>query len=455
MKVTVIGTGYVGLVTGACLSEMGNHVLCLDVDERKIAILNNGGIPIHEPGLEPMVKRNAVAGRLQFTTDIAAAVHHGTLLFIGVGTPPDEDGSADLQYVLTAARNIGQHMTDYKVIVDKSTVPVGTADRVRAAVQGALAKRGLSMEFAVVSNPEFLKEGAAVDDFMRPDRIIVGADDERATLLMRAIYAPFSRNRDKLLLMDTRSAELTKYAANAMLATRISFMNELARLAECVGADIELVRHGIGSDPRIGTHFLYAGTGYGGSCFPKDVKALVRTGQEFGIDLRVLTAVEAVNDIQKRVLVDKVLARFAENLQGRSFALWGLAFKPDTDDMRDAPSRVIVHELLRLGATIRAYDPVAMDEARRVFGDLPGLSFASHPAEALQDADALLIATEWREFKSPDFEQIRALLKQPLIFDGRNLFDPVLVRSLGIEYHGVGRGEGVRQTRTDSVAGRA
>jgi len=439
MKVTVIGTGYVGLVTGACLSEMGNHVVCLDVDERKIEILNSGGIPIHEPGLEQMVSRNAAAGRLQFTTDVVAAVHHGTLQFIGVGTPPDEDGSADLQYVLAAARSIGRHMTDYKVIVDKSTVPVGTADRVRAAVHEALTERGLSMEFAVVSNPEFLKEGAAVDDFMRPDRIIVGADDERATLLMRAIYAPFSRNRDKLQLMDTRSAELTKYAANAMLATRISFMNELAHLAERVGADIELVRHGIGSDPRIGTHFLYAGTGYGGSCFPKDVKALIRAGHETGVNLGVLVAVEAANEAQKQVLVDKVVARFGEELQGRTFALWGLAFKPNTDDMREAPSRVIVHELLRRGAAIQAYDPVAMDEARRVFGDLPGLNFAGNQADALRDADALLIATEWREFKSPDFEQMRVLLKEALIFDGRNLFDPALVRGQGIEYHAIGR----------------
>ncbi|MBK8578460.1 MAG: UDP-glucose/GDP-mannose dehydrogenase family protein [Candidatus Accumulibacter sp.] len=446
MKVTVIGTGYVGLVTGACLSEMGNHVVCLDVDERKIEILNSGGIPIHEPGLEQMVSRNAAAGRLQFTTDVVAAVHHGTLQFIGVGTPPDEDGSADLQYVLAAARSIGRHMTDYKVVIDKSTVPVGTADRVRAAVHEALTERGLSMEFAVVSNPEFLKEGAAVDDFMRPDRIIVGADDERATLLMRAIYAPFSRNRDKLQLMDTRSAELTKYAANAMLATRISFMNELAHLAERVGADIELVRHGIGSDPRIGTHFLYAGTGYGGSCFPKDVKALIRAGHDTGVNLGVLVAVEAANEAQKRVLVDKVVARFGEELQGRTFALWGLAFKPNTDDMREAPSRVIVHELLRRGAAIQAYDPVAMDEARRVFGDLPGLSFAGNQADALRDADALLIATEWREFKSPDFEQMRVLLKEALIFDGRNLFDPALVRGQGIEYHAIGRPGGEQQS---------
>ena len=443
MKVTVIGTGYVGLVTGACLSEMGNHVLCLDVDQRKIDILNSGGIPIHEPGLEQMVKRNAADGRLQFTTDVAAAVHHGTLQFIGVGTPPDEDGSADLQYVLAAARSIGEHMTDYKVIVDKSTVPVGTADRVKATVAEALARRGVKVDFAVVSNPEFLKEGAAVDDFMRPDRIVIGTDDERATHLMRAIYAPFSRNRDKLQIMDPRSAELTKYAANAMLATRISFMNELARLAEQVGADIELVRRGIGSDPRIGTHFLYAGTGYGGSCFPKDVKALVRTRHEYGIELRVLTAVEAANETQKRVLVDKVVARFGEDLHGRTFALWGLAFKPDTDDMRDAPSRVIIHELLKRGAAIRAYDPVAMDEARRIFGDLPGLTLVNHQVEALQDADALLIATEWREFKSPDFEQIRARLKQALIFDGRNLFDPPQVRELAIEYYGIGRGQTV------------
>lgn len=439
MKVTVIGTGYVGLVTGACLSEMGNHVLCLDVDERKIRILNDGGIPIHEPGLQPMVNRNVEAGRLQFTTDVVAAVQHGTLQFIGVGTPPDDDGSADLRYVLSAARSIGRYMIDYKVIVNKSTVPVGTADRVRAAVQEVLDHREVSIDFAVVSNPEFLKEGAAVDDFMRPDRIIVGADDERATLLMRTIYAPFSRNRNKLQLMDTRSAELTKYAANAMLATRISFMNELARLAEQVGADIELVRHGIGSDPRIGTHFLYAGTGYGGSCFPKDVKALLRTGRDRGVELSVLAAVDVANETQKRVLIDKVVAHFGEDLRNCTFALWGLAFKPNTDDMREAPSRVIVHELLTRGAAIRAYDPVAMDEARRVFGDLPGLSFASSRDHALHHADALLIVTEWREFKSPDFEQMRAHLRQPLIFDGRNLFDPALVRAMGIEYHGVGR----------------
>jgi len=440
LKVTVVGTGYVGLVTGACLSEMGNHVVCLDVDERKIRILNDGGIPIHEPGLKEIVQRNVAAGRLQFTTDIAAAVGHGTLQFIGVGTPPDEDGSADLQYVVAAATNIGSHMTDYKVIVDKSTVPVGTADRVREAVKAALAKRGLDMEFAVVSNPEFLKEGAAVEDCMRPDRIVLGADDERAILLMRALYTPFMRNRDRLMVMDLRSAEFTKYAANAMLATRISFMNELALLAERVGADIEQVRMGIGSDPRIGTHFLYPGTGYGGSCFPKDVKALIHTGRENGLSLGVLQAVEAANERQKRVLVDKVVARFGEDLTGRTFAVWGLAFKPNTDDMRDAPSRVVVAELARRGAAVQVYDPVAMDEARRVLEGVPRLSFMDSQAAALAGADALLVVTEWKEFRNPDFDAIKAALKQPVIFDGRNLYDPALMRMLGIEYRGIGRG---------------
>lgn len=440
MKVTVIGTGYVGLVTGACLSEMGNHVVCLDVDERKIRILQDGGIPIHEPGLKEIVQRNVAAGRLQFTTDIAAAVAHGTLQFIGVGTPPDEDGSADLQYVLAAATNIGRHMTDYKVIVDKSTVPVGTADRVREAVKAALAARGLQMDFAVVSNPEFLKEGAAVEDCMRPDRIIVGADDERAILLMRALYTPFMRNHDRLLAMDIRSAEFTKYAANAMLATRISFMNELALLADRVGADIEQVRKGIGSDPRIGTHFLYAGTGYGGSCFPKDVKALIHTGRENGIELGVLQAVEDANDRQKHVLVHKIVARYGEDLSGRTFAVWGLAFKPNTDDMREAPSRVILAELARRGAKLRAYDPVAMDEARRVLGDVPGLSFASSQAEALAGADALVIVTEWKEFRNPDFDAMKAALKEPLVFDGRNLYDPAYLKALGFDYRAIGRG---------------
>ena len=440
MKVTVIGTGYVGLVTGACLSEMGNHVVCLDLDERKIRVLNDGGIPIHEPGVKEIVQRNVAAGRLQFTTDVAAAVAHGTLQFIGVGTPPDEDGSADLQYVLAAAGSIGRHMTDYKVIVAKSTVPGGTADKVRETVRAALAARGLEMEFAVVANPEFLKEGAAVDDCMKPDRIILGADDERAILLMRSLYTPFMRNHDRLQVMDLRSAEFTKYAANAMLATRISFMNELALLADRVGVDIEMVRKGIGSDPRIGTHFLYPGAGYGGSCFPKDVKALIHTGRECGVNLGVLSAVEAANERQKHVLVDKIVARFGNDLAGRCFALWGLAFKPNTDDMREAPSRVIVAELARRGATLRAYDPVAMDQAKQLLRETPRLSFATSPAEALAGADALVIVTEWKEFRNPDFDGIKATLREPLIFDGRNLYDPALMRALGIEYVGIGRG---------------
>ena len=361
MKVTVIGSGYVGLVTGACLAEMGNHVVCLDVDERKIAMLQRGEVPIHEPGLKEMIARNAAAGRVQFTFDQAAAVAHGTLLFIGVGTPPDEDGSADLQYVLAAARNIARHMDGYKVVVDTSTVPVGTADKVRAAIAEGLAERGAAIDFAVVSNPEFLKEGAAVDDFMRPDRIVIGADDERAIQVLRAVYAPFQRNHERLIVMDVRSAELTKYAANAMLATRISFMNELANLADRLGADIEHVRHGIGSDPRIGWHFLYPGVGYGGSCFPKDVRALQHTATAAGLPLGLLAAVEAVNESQKLVIVDKIVARLGGDLSGRRFALWGLAFKPNTDDMREAPSRVIIGALLARGASVVAYDPVAID----------------------------------------------------------------------------------------------
>ncbi|HET8694840.1 MAG TPA: UDP-glucose/GDP-mannose dehydrogenase family protein [Aquabacterium sp.] len=440
MKVSVVGTGYVGLVTGACLAEMGNDVLCLDVDPNKIRILEEGGIPIHEPGLDVVVARNVKAGRLSFTTDVAKAVDHGTIQFIAVGTPPDEDGSADLQYVLAAARNIGRLMTDYKVIVDKSTVPVGTADKVRAAVADELAKRGSDARFAVVSNPEFLKEGAAVDDFMRPDRIVVGADDDQAILLMRALYAPFQRNHERLIVMDVRSAELTKYAANAMLATRISFMNELALLAEKMGADIEQVRVGIGSDPRIGTHFLYAGCGYGGSCFPKDVKALIKTGSGEGQDLLVLQAVEAANDRQKLVLVDKITQRFGNDLNGKHFALWGLAFKPNTDDMREATSRVVLAELFKRGATVTAYDPVAMAEAKRIFGDEPRLKYADSPNAALEGADALVIVTEWKEFRSPDFERIKNTLKSPVIFDGRNLYDPRLVKAAGLDYDAIGRG---------------
>nr|WP_297527058.1 UDP-glucose/GDP-mannose dehydrogenase family protein [uncultured Roseateles sp.] len=440
MKVTTIGTGYVGLVTGACLAEMGNHVVCLDVNAEKIQVLNDGGIPIHEPGLDAIVARNAAAGRLQFTTDVDLAVNHGTVLFIAVGTPPGEDGSADLQYVLAAARSIGERMTDYKVIVDKSTVPVGTADKVRAEIRAALQARGADMNFSVVSNPEFLKEGAAIEDFMKPDRIVVGSDDEQATLMMRALYAPFTRSHDRLFVMDVRSAEFTKYAANAMLATRISFMNELALLAEKVGADIELVRRGIGSDPRIGYQFLYAGAGYGGSCFPKDVKALVRTGREHGQDLKVLNAVEEANEHQKRVLVDKVVRRFGEDLSGRRFALWGLAFKPNTDDMREAPALVVIEELTRRGAAVAAYDPVAMSEAAKLLSQVPGVSFCERAEHALQDSDALILITEWKEFRTPDFDRIKAELKQPVVFDGRNLYEPALMKTLGIEHHAIGRG---------------
>jgi len=444
MKITVIGTGYVGLVSGACLAEMGNDVLCLDLDPAKIRTLEEGGLPIHEPGLLEIVRRNVAVGRLQFTTDIERSARFGTLQFIAVGTPPDEDGSADLQYVLAAARNIGRHMDGYRVVIDKSTVPVGTAARVQAAIADELQRRGASHAFSVVSNPEFLKEGAAVADFMRPDRVVIGADDERAATLMRQLYAPFLRNHDRILVMDVKSAELTKYAANAMLATRISFMNELALLAETVGADIEHVRLGIGSDSRIGYSFLYAGCGYGGSCFPKDVKALVRTAHEHGHQLRVLDAVEAANEAQKRVLPQRVVARFGEDLRGRRFAVWGLAFKPETDDMREASSRVLIGELVRRGAEICAYDPVAMPEAQRVLAlDLgeaaAQVTMANAPMAALPGADALLIITEWKAFRSPDFDAMRTALNAPVIFDGRNLYDPAMVRGMGFEYSAIGR----------------
>ena len=439
MKVTMIGTGYVGLVTGTCFAEVGNDVLCLDVDPRKIAILNDGGVPIHEPGLEALVRRNAAAGRLRFTTDIDAAVVHGTLQFIAVGTPPEEDGSADMQYVIAAARNIGQRMHEPKIVIDKSTVPVGTADRVRAVIAEELARRGTKLDFAVVSNPEFLKEGAAVDDFMRPDRVVIGTDDEHAATTLRTLYAPFMRSHDRFLVMDVRSAELTKYAANAMLATRISFMNEVANLADAVGADIEMVRKGIGSDPRIGYHFLYPGVGYGGSCFPKDVKALQYTATEHGHPLDLLGAVEVVNERQKRVLVDKIEARLGTDLAGRTFGLWGLAFKPNTDDMREAPSRVIIDTLVARGARVVAYDPVAMSEARRIFADAERIEFAASPLAACDGADALVIATEWQEFRSPDFASLRLRLRTPLIFDGRNLYDPQHVRAEGFEYFAIGR----------------
>jgi UDPglucose 6-dehydrogenase len=439
MKVTVVGSGYVGLVSGTCLAEVGNDVLCLDVDPEKIRILREGGIPIYEPGLQEMVRRNVAAGRLHFTTDVEKAVQHGTIQFIAVGTPPDEDGSADLQYVLAAARSIGRLMTDYKVVVDKSTVPVGTGAKVKAAIADELSKRGIDIPYSVVSNPEFLKEGAAVDDFMRPDRIVVGAEEEQAIHLMRALYAPFQRNHERLIVTDVKSAELIKYAANAMLATRISFMNELANLSEVLGADIEMVRQGIGADPRIGYHFLYPGCGYGGSCFPKDVKALIRTAKDdAGIELKVLTAVEAANDAQKHVLTKKISQRFGD-LKGRHFALWGLSFKPNTDDMREAPSRELIDDLFAAGATVAAYDPVAMHETQRIYGAEPRLTYAENPMGALEGADALVIVTEWKEFRSPDFDTIKQKLKQPLIFDGRNLYDPKFVRGMGIDYFAIGR----------------
>jgi len=437
MKISMIGTGYVGLVTGTCLADAGNQVLCLDLDAAKIKILQDGGIPIHEPGLLELVRKNVAAGRLRFTTDIQESVAFGEVQFIAVGTPPDEDGSADLQYVVSAARNIGRFMTSEKVIVDKSTVPVGTADKVRAAIADELERRGVTTTFHVVSNPEFLKEGAAVEDFQRPDRIVVGLDSQHAETVMREIYAPFQRHHDKLMVMDVRSAELTKYAANAMLATRISFMNELANLAESLGADIENVRRGIGSDSRIGYGFLYSGAGYGGSCFPKDVKALIKTAAANGHDLKVLNAVEDANDLQKTVLVKKITKAFGEQLSGLRFAIWGLAFKPNTDDMREAPSRVVITELAKRGATICAYDPVAMAEAQRVIKE--PINYAHSPMEAIAGADALVILTEWKEFRSPDFEEIAKQLKTKQIFDGRNLYEPAVVRRAGLVYEGIGR----------------
>lgn len=439
MNITVVGTGYVGLVTGTCLAEVGNKVLCLDVDPAKIAMLNDGRVPIYEPGLEEMVTRNVAAGRLGFTSDPEAAARFGSVQFIAVGTPPADDGSADLQYVLAAARCIGKHMRARTVIVNKSTVPVGTADAVAAAGRDELRKRGADIGFAVVSNPEFLKEGAAIEDFMRPDRIIVGTDDANAVECMRTIYAAFVRNHDRLMVMDTRSAELAKYAANAMLATRISFMNELANLADKVDADIEQVRVGIGSDPRIGFDFLYAGCGYGGSCFPKDVRALLRTARDHGAPLSVLEAVDAANEAQKRLLLHKIKARFGDNLAGRRFALWGLAFKANTSDMRAATSRVLIKGLFDAGARITAYDPVAMAEARRIYSRDDRLSFARTAMEALKDADALVIATEWKEFRSPSHDAVRELLKERVIFDGRNLYKPAAVRASGLEYICIGR----------------
>jgi UDPglucose 6-dehydrogenase len=464
MNLTIIGSGYVGLVTGACLADIGNDVFCLDVDERKIEMLNQGIVPIHEPGLLEIIERNRRARRLTFSTDVSAAVAHGDVQFIAVGTPPDEDGSADLQYVLAAARNIGRHMDGFKVIVDKSTVPVGTAGLVHEAIAGELRKRGQSHMFSVVSNPEFLKEGAAVEDFARPDRIVLGCSDdvpgERAKDLMRRLYAPFNRNHERTLYMDVPSAEFTKYAANAMLATRISFMNELANLADRVGADIESVRRGVGSDPRIGYDFLYAGCGYGGSCFPKDVKALMRTAEDFGEPLQILRAVESVNGAQKLVLAQKIVTRFGSDLSGRTFGVWGLAFKPNTDDMREAPSRTLIAELLARGANVRAYDPVATVEAQRVLAlDLANapdqqqrLSFVNEAMEAADSADAIVVATDWKVFKAPDFEALKTRLKSAIVFDGRNLYDPPALQELGIEYHAVGRASATQAGQARAAA---
>ncbi len=441
MKLTIFGSGYVGLVTGTCLAQVGNDVICVDIDQRKIDMLNAGEVPIYEPGLDDMIAANVKAGRLRFTTDVKEGVDHGLFQFIAVGTPPDEDGSADLQYVLAVTQSIGENMEDYRVVINKSTVPVGTADKVRNKLKSTLEGRGADIEFDIVSNPEFLKEGAALDDFMKPDRIVVGTDNPRTTELLRALYAPFNRQTDRLVVMDIRSAELTKYAANAMLATKISFMNELSNLAERLGADIEKVRVGIGSDPRIGYHFIYPGCGYGGSCFPKDVTALTRTASENDYDAELLNAVESVNDRQKQRLFEKLHTRFNGDLNGKTFALWGLAFKPNTDDMRAAPSRTLMEALWQAGAKVQAFDPVAMEECQRIYGDQNGLTLCDSPGDTLSGANALLIVTEWTVFRSPDFDQIKQSLQSPLIFDGRNLYDPAMMESLGIEYYAIGRGK--------------
>jgi len=441
MRVTIFGSGYVGLVTGACLADAGNDVVCVDVDAAKIARINAGDIPIHEPGLDELIARNREQGRLTFTTDAEAAVAHGLFQIIAVGTPPEEDGSADLRHVLAVARTIGEHIGEYKVVMTKSTVPVGTSDKVKATVGATLIARGAAVEFDVVSNPEFLKEGAAIADFMKPDRVVVGTDNPRTAELLKALYDPFTRNHQRMIIMDLRSAELTKYAANAMLATKISFMNELANIAERLGADIEKVRTGIGSDPRIGYSFIYPGAGYGGSCFPKDVKALERSARDVGHEASVLAAVEAVNERQKRVLFDKMSRFFGGKLGGRTIAVWGLAFKPNTDDLREAPSRVLMEALWTAGAKVRAYDPVAMNEARRIYGARPDLELCASATAALDGADALAICTEWQEFRSPDFARFKTALKQPVVFDGRNLYEPSLMAQQGIRYFAIGRGE--------------
>ncbi|MGN6513780.1 MAG: UDP-glucose dehydrogenase family protein [Lysobacteraceae bacterium] len=449
MRVTIFGTGYVGLVTGTCLAEVGHDVACVDVDQVKIDGLNRGVIPIYEPGLEPMVKANHAEGRLHFTTDAAEGIRHGDILFIAVGTPPDEDGSADLKYVLAVARTIGEHLDKPAVVVDKSTVPVGTADKVRATIAAALQARGAEVAFDVVSNPEFLKEGAAVEDCMRPDRIVIGSDSPAAIEKLKRLYAPFNRNHERIVTMDVRSAELTKYAANAMLATKISFMNEISCIAEQVGADIEHVRQGIGSDPRIGWHFIYPGAGYGGSCFPKDVQALARIAQQHGCEPRLLDAVEAVNHAQKGHLFELVQRHYDkgedEGVRGKTFAVWGLAFKPNTDDMREASSRRLLAQLWEAGATVRAYDPEAMDEARRIFGQRDDLVFCESAHDAVQGCDALVVVTEWKQFRSPDFARLAATLHDRVVFDGRNLYEPAEVEAAGLAYYGIGRGRSVRK----------
>jgi len=446
MHVAIFGTGYVGLVSGTCLAEVGHRVVCVDIDQAKIDGLERGVVPIYEPGLEPMVRANHAAGRLRFTTDAAAAVASAEIIFIAVGTPPDEDGSADLQYVLTVARSIGRHLQAPAIVVDKSTVPVGTADRVREAIASELSARGVAIDFDVVSNPEFLKEGAAVEDCMRPDRIILGSASEDSVAKLRKLYAPFNRNHDRIVSMDVRSAELTKYAANAMLAAKISFMNEIAGIAEKVGADVEQVRKGIGSDPRIGWHFIYPGAGYGGSCFPKDVQALARTAAQHGHEPILLNAVEAVNERQKGHLFELILRHYgaADSLRGKVIALWGLAFKPDTDDMREAPSRRLLQQLWEAGARVRAFDPEAREEAQRIFGERADLVLCDSDVDALQGADALAVATEWKQFRSPDFALLRRSLREAVIFDGRNLYDPAEVEAAGIAYWGIGRGRSIR-----------
>jgi UDPglucose 6-dehydrogenase len=441
MKLTIFGSGYVGLVTGACLAEVGNDVLCVDIDENKIDMLRRGESPIYEPGLADMLQQNMEAGRLRFTTDAGEGVAHGLFQFIAVGTPPDDDGSADLKYVQAVARSVGEHMDSYRVIINKSTVPVGTADRVRETIAEVLAERQAEVDYDVVSNPEFLKEGAAIEDFMKPDRVVVGTDNPRTAELLKALYAPFNRNHDRVMIMDVRSAELTKYAANAMLATKISFMNEIANLAECLGADVESVRLGIGSDPRIGYHFIYPGCGFGGSCFPKDVKALASMARRADYAAELIEAVESVNDRQKRVLFDKIVRHFDGQLRGRTFALWGLAFKPNTDDMREAPSRVLMELLWEAGAKVRAYDPEAGEEAGRIYGQRSDLVLCRDPYDALQQADGLAICTEWRVFRSPDLERIKSTLREPVVFDGRNIYDPKVVTAMGLRYYGIGRSD--------------